>query len=223
MKTIKLIIVVVLCTIINLSIGTTYVGKTAYAALIFSEYVEGSSWNKALEIYNSGTTSVALGDFSVDIYFNGSTTSTGNISLTPGYLSPGDVYVLANSDADDLITDLADQTSGALDFNGDDAITLYDNEELELVDSIGQIGVDPGDYWGSGSVTPQNHTLSRKISIIVGDTNAFDTFDPEDEWNAFPQDYFDGLGASPVPIPGAVWLLGSGLIGMVGVRRKFRK
>ena len=67
MKTIKLIIVVVLCTIINLSIGTTYVGKTAYAALIFSEYVEGSSWNKALEIYNSGTTSVALGDFSVDI------------------------------------------------------------------------------------------------------------------------------------------------------------
>ncbi len=27
----------------------------------------------------------------------------------------------------------------------------------------------------------------------------------------------------PVPIPGAVWLLGSGLIGLVGLRRKFRK
>jgi hypothetical protein len=27
--------------------------------------------------------------------------------------------------------------------------------------------------------------------------------------------------ASPVPIPGAVWLLGSGLIGLVGLRRKF--
>lgn len=26
---------------------------------------------------------------------------------------------------------------------------------------------------------------------------------------------------SPVPIPGAVWLLGSGLIGLVGIRRKF--
>ncbi len=28
---------------------------------------------------------------------------------------------------------------------------------------------------------------------------------------------------TPVPIPGAVWLLGSGLIGLVGVRRSFRK
>ena len=28
---------------------------------------------------------------------------------------------------------------------------------------------------------------------------------------------------TPVPIPGAVWLLGSGLIGIVGVRRKFKK
>ena len=30
-------------------------------------------------------------------------------------------------------------------------------------------------------------------------------------------------GGTPVPIPGAVWLLGSGLIGIVGIRRKFRK
>jgi hypothetical protein len=27
----------------------------------------------------------------------------------------------------------------------------------------------------------------------------------------------------PVPIPGAVWLLGSGLIGLVGIRRRFKK
>jgi hypothetical protein len=29
--------------------------------------------------------------------------------------------------------------------------------------------------------------------------------------------------ATSVPIPGAVWLLGSGLVGLVGMRRKFRK
>lgn len=28
--------------------------------------------------------------------------------------------------------------------------------------------------------------------------------------------------ATPTPIPGALWLLGSGLVGLVGVRRKFR-
>jgi hypothetical protein len=29
--------------------------------------------------------------------------------------------------------------------------------------------------------------------------------------------------AAPVPIPAAVWLLGSGLIGLVGIRRRFKK
>lgn len=34
--------------------------------------------------------------------------------------------------------------------------------------------------------------------------------------------YFDGFGSTPpsVPIPGALWLLGSGLLGLVGVRKK---
>ena len=31
------------------------------------------------------------------------------------------------------------------------------------------------------------------------------------------------LESSSVPIPGAVWLLGSGLIGIVGIRRKFKR
>lgn len=33
----------------------------------------------------------------------------------------------------------------------------------------------------------------------------------------------DGDVGAPVPIPGAVWLLGSGLIGLIGIRRRFRK
>jgi hypothetical protein len=33
---------------------------------------------------------------------------------------------------------------------------------------------------------------------------------------------FYALETTPTPIPGAVWLLGSGLVGLVGLRRKFR-
>lgn len=33
----------------------------------------------------------------------------------------------------------------------------------------------------------------------------------------------DGNVGSPVPVPAAVWLLGSGLLGLVGVRRKLRR
>lgn len=32
----------------------------------------------------------------------------------------------------------------------------------------------------------------------------------------------DNFGAGAVPIPGAIWLLGSGLFGIVGIRRKFK-
>jgi len=31
------------------------------------------------------------------------------------------------------------------------------------------------------------------------------------------------VSLSPVPVPSAVWLLGSGLIGFLGFRRKFRR
>jgi hypothetical protein len=34
--------------------------------------------------------------------------------------------------------------------------------------------------------------------------------------------YLDDISVNPVPIPGAVWLLGSGLVGLAGLRRKFK-
>jgi predicted extracellular nuclease/Ca2+-binding RTX toxin-like protein len=55
---------------------------------------------------------------------------------------------------------------------------------------IGQIGFDPGTEWGSGLISTQNNTLRRKSSIVTGDTNPFDTFDPSLEWEGFAQDTF---------------------------------
>ena len=47
--------------------------------LFFSEYVEGSSNNKALEIYNGTGAAVdlAAGGYNVQMFFNGSATSAG--------------------------------------------------------------------------------------------------------------------------------------------------
>ena len=95
------------------------------SSLVISEYVEGSSFNKALEIYNGTGSAVSLGvsNITVQIFFNGSTSAGRTISLS-GTLADGDVFVLAHPNADPAILNVTDQTSDGVLFNGDDAITL---------------------------------------------------------------------------------------------------
>ncbi|MFC5380774.1 ExeM/NucH family extracellular endonuclease [Aquipuribacter nitratireducens] len=160
--------------------------------LYFSEYIEGSSNNKALEIYNNTGAPVDLSGYSVQMFFNGSTTAGLTIALT-GTVAAGDVHVLAQSNASATILAQADQTNGAGWFNGDDAVALRSG--TTLVDVIGQIGTDPGSEWGSGLTSTADNTLRRKSSVDAGDADGSDAFDPAEEWDGFPTDTFDGLGS----------------------------
>src|SRR5687768_8705952 len=141
--------------------------------LFFSEYIEGSSNNKALEIYNGTGADVNLGTqgYSVQMFFNGSGSAGLTINLT-GTVAAGDVFVLAQSAASTAILAQADQTNGSGWFNGDDAITL--RRGASVVDSIGQAGFDPGTEWGSGNASTADNTLRRKAGIEAGDTNSTD-------------------------------------------------
>jgi len=161
--------------------------------LFFSEYVEGTSNNKALEIYNGTTATVNLGTagYSVQMFFNGSASAGLTINLS-GSVASGDVYVLAHSAANAAILAQADQTNGAGWFNGDDAVVL--RRGATVVDVIGQIGVDPGTEWGTGLTSTADNTLRRKSSVSAGDANGGDAFDPAVEWDGFATDMFDGLG-----------------------------
>ncbi len=159
--------------------------------LIFSEYIEGSSYNKAIEIYNGTGAQVDLSSYSVKLFANGHTTADSTLALT-GTLADGDVYVIANSQADAAILNVADTTSGVAGFNGDDALTLLKGSNV--IDSIGQVGTDPGSAWGSGSTSTKDHTLRRKPTICSGDSNDSDAFDPATEWDGYAKDTFDDLG-----------------------------
>ncbi len=166
------------------------------ADLFFSEYIEGSSNNKALEIYNNtGTTiDLAAAGYVVQTYFNGSTTPGLTIPLT-GTVANGDVFVLVQSSANAAILAQADQINGAGWFNGDDAIALRrGGASGTIVDVIGQVGFDPGTEWGSGLTSTADNTLRRKSSVTAGDTNPSDAFEPSTEWNGFANDTFDNLG-----------------------------
>ena len=176
----------------------------AFAApsdVFFSEYIEGSSNNKALEIFNGtgAAVNLATGGYNVQMYFNGSATAGLTISLT-GTVATGDVYVVAQASASDAILAQADQTNGSGWFNGDDAVVL--RKGTTVLDVIGQIGVDPGAEWGAGLTSTADNTLRRKASVEGGDVNGFDTFDPAAEWDGFAVDTFDGLGSHATTAPG---------------------
>ena len=165
----------------------------APSELFFSEYIEGSSNNKALEIYNGTGTEVDLGagNYQIKIYFNGST-NAGFTATLVGTIANGDVFVFAHSSADPAILEEADQTTGAGLFNGDDAVVLQKGDEI--IDVIGQIGVDPGSEWGSGETSTADNTLRRKENICQGDPDGSNPFDPSVEWDGYPNNTFDGLG-----------------------------
>jgi subtilisin-like proprotein convertase family protein len=161
--------------------------------VFFSEYVEGSSNNKALEIYNPTTQPVdlAAGGYAIRIYANGASSPNAPLLLS-GSLAPGAVRVIKHSLADPVIQ--ADQSSGALTFNGNDAVVLIKGQGA-LVDRIGQIGFNPGTAWQANGVSTYDMTLRRKPSIHRGDTETFSVFDPSQQWLAFAKDDFSGLGS----------------------------
>ena len=151
--------------------------SAAPTELFFSEYIEGSSNNKALEIYNGTGAAIDLGAnaYNVKVYFNGNPVSTLTINLT-GTVADGDVFVVAQSTADPAILAQANQTNGAGWFNGDDAVVL--RKGTTMLDVIGQIGFDPGTEWGSGLTSTADNTLRRKVSVNAGDPIGSDAFDP---------------------------------------------
>lgn len=160
--------------------------------LFLSEYVEGSSNNKALEIFNGTGVPVDLSGYSVQVFFNGSTSAGQTLTLA-GTLDAGDVYVVASSQASAAILAEADQTTGAGLWNGDDAITLRSG--TAVIDSVGQVGNDPGTQWGSDLTSTADNTLRRLPSVCAGDPVADDPFDPAEQWAGFATDTVDGLGS----------------------------
>ena len=168
--------------------------QAAASELFFSEYIEGSSNNKALEIYNGTSTPVdlAAGGYNVQMFFNGSASAGLTINLT-GTVVVGDVFVLAQSSANATILAQADLTNGSGWFNGDDAVVL--RKGTTILDVIGQVGFDPGTEWGAGLFSTADNTVRRKTTLCTGDITGTDAFDPAIEWDGFATDTFDGLGS----------------------------
>ena len=195
---------------------TTWTFTTIGQDLFISEYIEGSSNNKAIEIANTTGSDVDLSQY--EIWRANSVPSTGGVvdwnvvnrySLS-GSLPNNSVYVICNAAAIDSIKARSDVIGGALDgvtyFNGDDAVSIakmVDGNWI-LIDAVGVEGPDPGTAWSVAGVAnaTAEHTLLRKSYVkggnidwsVTSGSNAFDS-----EWKVFPQNYYANLGIFTQP------------------------
>jgi predicted extracellular nuclease len=154
--------------------------------LMISEYAEGSSNNKYLEIYNAGTSTANLSKYIVKMYRNGDATAANSAQLDvltgATSLPSGGIIVIQNSSASLMLpAGVTAYSSGVCGFNGNDAITL--EKEGIVIDVFGEVGVDPGDSWtiNGDSNASKDKTVRRKQSVTKGNTNW--TTSSSSEWN----------------------------------------
>ena len=147
--------------------------------LFISEYVEGSSNNKAIEIANFTGESINLNDYSLARNIN-SGTNWGEMLQLNGEILHGDVYIVSKGNADEQILSNSDQLSSAdaISFNGDDPVGLF--KDNNLIDIFGFFNGD-NDY--------ANSTYVRNESIVNPNIN-FNI----DEWSYYPNNSFEFLG-----------------------------
>lgn len=192
--------------------------------LFFSEYVEGSGNNKALEIYNPTDAEIDLSTYVVRRYSNGSPVYSDEVALS-GTIQAKGVVVLTNGQTDSVWVSSGGYWSIPIDselydkgtlhcsgdyptpmyFNGNDAMTL-ETITGDVVDIFGKIGTDPGSN-GWNDIPPtyfagdqfwtswtKDQTLVRKHTVKSGVSANPATFMVNVEWDSLAKNYFDSLG-----------------------------
>lgn len=185
--------------------------RTLSPDLFISQYVEGSNFEKYIEIYNNTGASVNLADYEIRAFHNGAcdnNTPTFTIALT-GTLADQATYVVANSNA--TLFAGVNQFSANLQFNGDDAVTLYNEVSSSYADIFGSICNDPGSSWNDTLFNTENRTLTRKACVYTGITvnpnlpgaSGFPTLFTE--WNQDTTNVVSGLGSHSVSALSYSW------------------
>ena len=179
--------------------------------ILFSEYAEGSSYNKYLEIYNYSSNTVDLSEYGFPSCSNGCDTDGewDYINLFPdgASVSPGQVYIITHPNAtnpsntayNEEIAMYSDHTFNYLS-NGNDVFALVHLDSGLTLDIIGEMGPDPGTGWGVAGVenATKDHTLVRKSSVVTGNSgdwlNSAGTNNEDSEWIVLDNEIWDNLG-----------------------------
>jgi hypothetical protein len=153
--------------------------------LFISEYVEGSSYNKAIEIFNGTGSAVDLSAYSLKKQVNGAGDYGSELVLS-GTIANNDVYVIAyvsssNSSSPEILAVTDKQTnSSAINYNGNDAVALFKNGvQIDEVGVFNQVA-----SWGTDLTLIRKETVNAPKAL-------YDALD----WTSHAMDYIVNLGS----------------------------
>jgi endonuclease I len=152
--------------------------------LLFSEYIEGSGNNKALEILNATGSPINLSGYTIKRQTNGGGTWSSGLALS-GTLNSGTKFTIVNSSIASTCYPKASAnistTASEITFNGNDPMGLFKNGVL--IDIIGTFNGGAADF-------AANVTLRRKSTVTSPST----TFNLSSQWDSFAVDSCENLG-----------------------------
>lgn len=183
--------------LLDVSTSATFSVAASGAGLFISQYYEGASFDKWIEIYNAGAAAVTLTDlgYRLGLYSNTRRESwktngapDNTVALT-GTVAAGSTYVVRNPSASLPAYAAADQDSSTvINFNGDDSVVLYTGATFATASVVDSIGLTGNDL--------ENTSVVRRTDITSGQTGTGD-YDPAD-WVMYSPSAVDAAAAGTV-------------------------
>jgi hypothetical protein len=175
--------------------------SSSQSTLIFSEYGEGSSYNKWVEIYNPTHQNISLDEYRYNFCWNGCDSLQWEFSIPfdSGHIMlPGETYLLAHHNSDSILLNTANQTTNILS-NGNDVAGLLSTSFNTIIDIIGVFdSTNNINAWNVDGVinATQNHTMIRKPDVCggnIGDWSLSDGSITSSQWIVGIEDDFISL------------------------------
>ncbi len=150
--------------------------------LIISSYVEGSSWNKAIEIYNGTGKTIDLTKYALRKQSNGDGTF-GTVLRLNGQLQTNKTYTVVHKSATNatLLQKANLLTDSLLQINGNDAICL--TRSGMTIDMVGEANAGADVIWGLDLTLQRKNTITHPASVYN-----------KSEWNVLPVDSVAFIG-----------------------------
>jgi endonuclease I len=169
----------------TIAVTTNSSGTGTATDLLFSEYIEGSGNNKALEIANNTGSSVSLSAYAIKKQTNGAGSWSTGLTLS-GTLTTGSKFVIVNSSISSTCFSTSSAnistTATELTFNGNDGVGLFKNGVL--IDIIGT-------FSGGTANFAIDVTLRRKSTVTSPST----TFNLSSQWDSYTTDTCNNLAS----------------------------